>query len=366
MSLLRLQNIWRVKLLSYKNVNTAYIELAKILEDGNLVDSRNGLTKEIHPLAFSIENFDNYMLTNHERVINLPMALAELVWIMIGSDEDWIIKYNKQLEAYSDLDVTLRRYFNAAYGYRIRNCFKINQLQDVVDNLRNNPDSRQSVIIYRDPISDSAEKETKDRACNISSMFLIRDGKLDITQTVRSQDFVWGLPYNLIQFGYITQYIANKLNIKVGKYTEMVNSFHVYEKHWDDLDRIANSKNELYDQNVQPLKNTTDEGFFKTGAKISIFYIRDIMSMMEKSLLYNISFLNNSYLYFPIENNDFWSSGLWIFNSYWLYKKGKIDESVQALSNCSSGLFRSLMVAYYTKYYKKFKEVEGIYIGNKV
>ena len=345
-------------MLTFSDVNVAYKELAGLLKDGQEVNSRNGLTKEIHPLSFTIEDFSNFFVVNEERVINLPMALAELVWIMTGSDGDWIIKYNKQLKEYSNLrEVSVliedigtikgETYFNAAYGHRMISKFGINQLFDVVQTLQEDKDSRQAVIVYRDPVSDSYNPEIKDKACNIASMFLVRDNKLDITQIVRSQDFIWGLPYNFIQFGFITKYIAEVLKLEVGRYTEMVNSFHIYENHWEELDKIINTHKEY---------NYDYDSLGEIGARSHVYRVRDIMENMENGIEFNIQFYKKPYEYYMM-GDDFWSSALWVFNSFWLYKHGDKDLCIKALQRCRSLMFRSMLFAYYKKYYSAdFKE----------
>ena len=329
----------------FLDVNHAYVELAHMLRHAPVNPSRIGDTKEIHPLAFQIRDFKNYFLFNEQRVINFPMALAELVWIMIGSDEYWITKYNKQLEEYADTDpASGLKFFNAAYGHRMISNFGVNQLHDVINDLALTKHSRQAVMVYRDPVKDGFGKLSKDRACNVSSMFLIRDNKLDIVQTVRSQDFIWGLPYNLIQFGYITQYIAEQLGVEVGSYSEMVNSLHVYEQHWEDLERIAASKSEFnYDFRVAKLNLT------------SHMHIREYMRQMELKFTQTGSL--QALRYEDIHDySPFWYDALHVFQAYWLNKRGNVDGAMEHITKCKNLLFRSLAFCYFRKYYGQFRK----------
>jgi len=224
-----------------------YVNMAGALEIyGKEILSRNGLTKEIHPAFYGANNFDRYMLTVKGRVYNLPFQLAELVWIMTGDDGDWISAYNKQMGAYVNEDEdTGRLYHNAAYGKRIFYAHGIDQFEDVIKHLKDNHESRHAGMVMRHPELDRKRGlyhigavDVKDRACNIASLFLIRDGKLHLTQMVRSHDFIWGLPSNLIQFGYITQAIAERLEVPVGSCYWTSQSFHVYEKFFGDLNDI--------------------------------------------------------------------------------------------------------------------------------
>ena len=67
--------------LQSNDVNQAYIDLAKQFDHTDVsnvreIVSRNGDAKEITPFSYKIENFQNYILDNESRVINLPFALA--------------------------------------------------------------------------------------------------------------------------------------------------------------------------------------------------------------------------------------------------------------------------------------------------
>jgi thymidylate synthase len=90
--------------------------------------------------------------------------------------------------------------------------------------------------------------------CNIALMFTLDEGKLDLLVIRRSNDVVWGLPYNIIQFTSILEYMAGWLGIPVGTYAETINSLHIYEDEYPDQYKFfvkkSSSDNLVFDMPV--------------------------------------------------------------------------------------------------------------------
>lgn len=329
---------------NYANVNEAYLGISRELLHAKKVPTRLGESKEIHPFYFQISDFRNYMLSSKERVINFPMALAELIWIMNGSSDYWITKYNRQLKEYADTDERSgKKYFNAAYGSRMRSSFGLDQLADVIETLTKDRNSRQAAIVYRHPWYDRFPVKVKDKACNVISLFLIRDNMLDITHTVRSQDFIWGLPYNFFQFGFITQYIAEQVKSVVGSYNETVNSIHVYEKHYDDLNEIASAKGVSLEPPTLPHIGNVD---FKQ--------IRSIMIDMESSFTINEIDRINRMTFVHIDS-VFMYNLLKVIQAYWLMRSKKYDLVRAKVLDIPNPFFRRMARRYFETYYKDYR-----------
>ena len=95
--------------------------------------------------------------------------------------------------------------------------------------------SRQALITIHDPAKDTFEssgelKITKDMPCCRTIQFLVVDGKLNCTLTIRSNDLVWGFQsVNVFNFTWLQEYVANILGIPVGKYYHFVNNLHYYK-----------------------------------------------------------------------------------------------------------------------------------------
>jgi thymidylate synthase len=328
------------------NVNLMYLDSRdELLNHGIVVDSRNGKTIELHPHTYGAKDFSQYILSLKGRVLNFPFALAELIWIMTGSDEPWITHYNTQMKNYMDERSPDVFHFNAAYGWRLKYAFGIDQIKNVIHHFRNSIETRHAVMVYSHPLIDSAKIKTKDRACNISSMFLVRDGKLDLTQTVRSHDFVWGLPYNLVQFGYITQYIGEQIDVPVGSLYALSNSFHAYESHWNSLHEIGLNRFEFRDH-LDHMKIPI------IGKDTSHREIARIEKYIRAAKITNYEMAKE--IYDERINNiqsPFWHDGLTVLLSFAL--RHSPDSSIKVLDLVYSRLFRLMALRYYITYRSK-------------
>ena len=80
---------------------------------------------------------------------------------------------------------------------------------------------------------------SRDIPCNLVSHLLVRQGKLEWLQVMRSNDLIWGTPYNFIQFTTLQEIMAGWLGLDVGTYNHVSDSLHVYERHWQELETLG-------------------------------------------------------------------------------------------------------------------------------
>ena len=209
-----------------ENVNDALDQGLRLMKaEGVAVPSRNGMTLELPaPVTTAYKNPAQRVLVSSARDANPFFHLMESLWILAGrEDVKFLGEFNKRMVDFSD-DRTV---FNAPYGYRLRKAFGQDQLQRVIDILTNDPNSRQAVC----QIWDSADlnKDTRDKACNMSIVFRMRNQRLDMTVYNRSNDMIWGAyGANVVQFSMIQEYVAASLGVNMGTYSQVSNSFHVY------------------------------------------------------------------------------------------------------------------------------------------
>lgn len=117
------------------------------------------------------------------------------------------------------------------YNERIRN-----QLQKIVIELKENPDSRQCYMAIWDPNKDIDNLGGIKRVpCSLGYQFLQREGKLDIIYTMRSCDVVTHFGIDVYLAFKTMVYVAEALHIKPGKLYHNIGSLHAYKKDWDTL-----------------------------------------------------------------------------------------------------------------------------------
>lgn len=175
-----------------------------------------------------------------ERVLFSPLRdcnpffhLFEALWMIAGrNDVEFLTKLNKRMAEYSDDGVVQ----HGAYGFRWREWFAFDQLHEVIALLKRDPSTRRAVVAMWSPNGDTVASEgagglvgTKDVPCNTHIYFKIRDGRLQMTVSNRSNDMLWGAyGANVVHMSFLQEYVANKVRVEVGTYVQMSDSFHVY------------------------------------------------------------------------------------------------------------------------------------------
>ncbi|MGP3949606.1 thymidylate synthase [Streptomyces sp. 7N604] len=158
------------------------------------------------------------------RIVNPAFAVAETVWHLMGTDDPWIFDYNAQLRQYAD-DGVLR----GAYGPRMRRWGgSLDQLARVIAILRQDAHSRRAVIQLYDPARDALGH--RDVPCTLGFRFHLRDGRLHMSTSMRSQDVWVGFPYDMFFTTVLHELMAGWVGARLGEYHHHVDSLHVYER----------------------------------------------------------------------------------------------------------------------------------------
>lgn len=71
---------------------------------------------------------------------------------------------------------------------------------------------------------------------------MIRNSKLDCFVNMRSNDVIWGVPYDVFSFTSLQEILANDLKVDLGTYHHYVSSMHIYDYHYELANKIVSSK----------------------------------------------------------------------------------------------------------------------------
>ena len=204
-----------------------YSEMMILMKmQGQEESSRNGTVLTLpEPLLVTVCYPLKRVLTDPTRCANPFFHVMEFVWMMAGSDKlEWIQQYNKGFKQYAEEDGR----FHGAYGYRWREHFCLDQIQQAVEMLRRDPSDRRVVIGMWDPETDMGAQK-KDLPCNTHIYLRIVDEELDFTVCNRSNDVIWGMTgANAVHMTMLQELMANALGVDVGKYRVFTNNAHVY------------------------------------------------------------------------------------------------------------------------------------------
>ena len=244
---------WVKSRLGKTNINVAYKNVCRdLLEKGKLISggaTTRGDYYELTNYMFTIDDINNDVVNLKTRNISLNYITGELLWYWSGrNDLEFINHFSKFWNKISDDGVTS----NSAYGYILQKKHGFNQIETIIDLLKQDPTSRRAVVNFNVPNKDVAT--TKDEICTVCLHFRIEDDKLNCTCVMRSNDVVFGLTYDLSFFILLQKYVALKLGVGFGSYTHIAFSMHVYERDWDLINKIAYGNMRTIDESIDLMK----------------------------------------------------------------------------------------------------------------
>jgi thymidylate synthase len=195
------------KLLKHESIKTKH--------KGGIRETTGALLKLSNPRA-------RFSRTNKKST--LSSCLGELLWYLSGSNNaDFIVHYVKHYKEFREDDGTVY----GGYGPRLLNMDGVNQIENVITLLRENPTSRRAAIqLFR---ASDIIKRQKEIPCTCTMQFLSRGGRLHMMTYMRSNDAFVGLPHDIFAFTMIQEIIARSLDLELGVYNHAVGSLHLYD-----------------------------------------------------------------------------------------------------------------------------------------
>lgn len=187
--------------------------------------------REIRAVLLVLKN-PRARFSRAESRATLFSCLGELCWYLAGRDDLAFIQYYiPRYYKYSDDGKTL----NGAYGRRWFDLGDVNQIEKILDILKNKGDSRQAVMQVFS--ASDLQKKTEDVPCTCTLQFMKRNGKLEMLTNMRSNDAYLGLPHDIFSFTMLQEILARSANCELGRYYHSVGSLHLYDKDNDGARR---------------------------------------------------------------------------------------------------------------------------------
>jgi thymidylate synthase len=87
------------------------------------------------------------------------------------------------------------------------------------------------------------DPDAKDSPCTCNIQFLIRDARLHAIVYMRSNDAIWGLPYDVFLFTMLQELLSCQLGTELGSYFHFAGSLHLYRRHFELARRIISCQN---------------------------------------------------------------------------------------------------------------------------
>jgi thymidylate synthase len=167
--------------------------------------------------------------------VHLKSIIHELLWFLQGSTNIAYLKENgvRIWDEWADENGNL----GPVYGYQWRNWPKpdgthIDQITQVVEMIKNNPDSRR-LIVSAWNVADVDKMKLP--PCHAFFQFYVADGKLSCQLYQRSADIFLGVPFNIASYALLTMMIAQVCGLKLGDFVHTLGDAHIYSNHFEQV-----------------------------------------------------------------------------------------------------------------------------------
>jgi thymidylate synthase len=168
--------------------------------------------------------------------LHLKSIIHELLWFLAGDTNTAYLKANG-ISIWDDWEDEAGN-LGPVYGKQWRSWASpdgstIDQIQEVVETIRTNPDSRRIIVSAWNPadIPDMALAP-----CHCLFQFYIADGRLSCQLYQRSADVFLGVPFNIASYALLTLMMAQVTNLKPGEFIHTLGDAHLYLNHLDQAD----------------------------------------------------------------------------------------------------------------------------------
>ena len=168
--------------------------------------------------------------------VHLKSIIHELIWFLQGSTNIAYLKENGVTiwDEWADGNGNL----GPIYGYQWRSwpkpdCGHIDQISQVLDQIRNTPDSRRMIVSAWN-VADVPNMKLP--PCHAFFQFYVADGKLSCQLYQRSADIFLGVPFNIASYAILTHMMAQQAGLEVGDFVWTGGDCHLYSNHLEQVD----------------------------------------------------------------------------------------------------------------------------------
>ena len=224
-----------------------YHELIKhVLENGTVKKDRTGTgTKSVFGYQMRFDLSEGFPMVTTKK-LHLKSIVYELLWFLKG---DTNIKYlqkngvriwNEWADENGDL--------GPVYGYQWRNWNgdEIDQISEIIETLKNNPDSRRMLVSAWNPsvLPDTGKSFSDNVAngkaalppCHAFFQFYVADGKLSCQLYQRSADIFLGVPFNIASYALFTMMMAQACGLEAVDFVHTFGDAHIYNNHQEQIE----------------------------------------------------------------------------------------------------------------------------------
>jgi thymidylate synthase len=219
-----------------ETIPTPYEDLLRdVLENGAHKSDRTGTgTRSVFGRQLRFDLAEGFPLVTTKRV-HFKSIAYELLWFLRGEgnvrwlQENGVTIWDEWADENGDL--------GPVYGVQWRSWptpdgRHIDQIQQVIDTLRSDPDSRR-IIVSAWNVADIPEMALA--PCHAFFQFYVADGRLSCQLYQRSADMFLGVPFNIASYALLTLMVAQQVGLEPGEFVWTGGDCHIYDNHLDQV-----------------------------------------------------------------------------------------------------------------------------------
>ena len=238
-----------------------YLDLMRhVLENGAVKEDRTGTgTRSVFGYQMRFDLTQGFPIVTTKKC-HLRSIIHELLWFIAG---DTNIKYLKDngvriWDEWADENGDLGPVYGEQWrSWKTADGRTIDQLTNVIEQIKNNPDSRRLLVVAFNP---GVVDEMALPPCHAFFQFYVADGKLSCQLYQRSADIFLGVPFNIASYSLLTMMIAQVCGLEVGDFVHTFGDAHLYSNHLDQTrEQLSREPHPLPQMKINPdVKNILD------------------------------------------------------------------------------------------------------------
>ncbi len=234
--------------------------LSHILENGTDKNDRTGTgTRSVFGYQMRFDLSQGFPLVTTKKT-HLKSIIHELLWFLKGETNIAYLKENnvsiwdEWADAQGDLGPVYGKQWRSWEG---ANGVVVDQVADLIYQIRTNPDSRR-LIISAWNVADLPKMKLM--PCHCLFQFYVADGKLSCQLYQRSADVFLGVPFNIASYALLTMMIAQVCGLQYGDFVHSFGDVHLYNNHFEQARlQLSRSPFPLPEMKINPsVKNIFD------------------------------------------------------------------------------------------------------------
>lgn len=231
-----------------------YLDLLKhVRENGVRKDDRTGTgTLSVFGYQMRFDLASGFPLLTTKK-LHLKSIIHELIWFLRGESN---IAYLKEhgvsiWDEWADEDGELGPVYGVQWrSWPSRDGGAVDQITDVIEQIRSNPDSRRLIVSAWNV---AAVPDMALAPCHALFQFYVAEGRLSCQLYQRSGDIFLGVPFNIASYALLTMMIAQVCDLKVGDFVHTLGDAHLYLNHLEQADlQLARTPGELPTMSLNP------------------------------------------------------------------------------------------------------------------